>query len=74
VNESIDGVFSSAVLLNAFRIVFLYNGSEVGEPHDISALPANGCALVGTLTVGDLDNTASWSLGGTVTSCGGHDR
>ena len=69
VDESIDGTFSSAVTVDALRLVFLYNGPEFGDPSEIARVSINGGEVVGRLTA-DGENTATWSLGGLVTSCG----
>jgi hypothetical protein len=69
VDESIDGAFSSAVTVDALRLVFLYNGPEFGDPSEIARVSINGGEVVGRLTA-DGENTATWSLGGVVTSCG----
>jgi hypothetical protein len=69
VDEFIDGAFSSAVTVDALRLVFIYNGPEFGDPSEIARVSVNGGALFGRLTA-DGENTATWSLGGTVTSCG----
>ena len=67
--EVIDGSFSSAVTVDALRLVFLYNGPEFGDPNEIALVSINGGAMVGWLTA-DGENTATWSLGGVVTNCG----
>jgi len=69
VDEFIDGSFSSAVTVDALRLVFLYNGPEFGDPSEIARVSINGGAVVGRLTA-DGENTATWSLGGLVTNCG----
>jgi hypothetical protein len=70
VNEFVHGVFSSEVLLDAFTVLFLYNGGEFGDPSEIAQISINGGSTIGTLRA-NAENTAVWSLGGsTVTSCG----
>ena len=69
--ESIDGLFTGPVNFDAFRVLFIYNGPEFGDPNEIAQVSINGGASVGTLTVGPLDNQAVWSLAGaTVFNCG----
>lgn len=70
VNEFINGTFSSPVTLDAFRILFIYNGPEFSDPNEIAQVSINGGATVATLTVNG-ENTAVWSLGGAgVATCG----
>jgi hypothetical protein len=69
VNEAIDGAFSSDVTLDAFRILFIYNGPEFGDPNEVAQVTVNG-STAGTLTVNG-ENTAVWSLpGASVSNCG----
>lgn len=69
VNEFVSGSFSTPVVLDAFKVVFLYNGPEFGDPNETARVGINGGSTFGTLTsVGE--NSAVWSLGGTVTNCG----
>jgi hypothetical protein len=70
INESISGAFSTPVVLNAFRLLFIYNGPEFGDPNEIAQLSINGGTAVGTFTVSETDNLGVWSLGGTVSNCG----
>ena len=70
VNEAINGTFSTSVLLNSFRLLFIYNGPEFGDPNEIASLTINGGANSGTLTV-NAEHSAVWSLGGaTISNCG----
>ena len=70
VNEFIRGQFSSPVTLEAFTLLFLYNGGEFDDPSEIAQISINGGAAVGTLTA-NAENGAVWSLGGAiVTNCG----
>ena len=48
--------------------MFFYNGPEFGDPNEVAKLTINGTTF-GMLTA-TAENTAVWSLGGTVTSCG----
>jgi hypothetical protein len=72
VNEFINGTFSSAVTLDAFQVLFIYNGPEFGDPNEIAQASINFGGMTGTLTV-NAENSAVWSLGGTVTNCGNTD-
>jgi hypothetical protein len=69
-NEAIIGTFSSLVLLDSFRVLFLYNGPEFGDPNEKARVSINDGALSGTLTVNG-ENNAVWSrAGATVSNCG----
>ncbi len=70
VDEYISGSLSVATTLLGFRVIYLYNGDEFGDSREIARLSINDNAVFGTLTAGATDNTASWSLGGTVVNCG----
>jgi hypothetical protein len=71
VGESVTGVFSTPVILDAFRLLFFYNGPEYGDPLEIARVSINGGSSVGTLTAGAADNTALWSIAGaSVANCG----
>jgi hypothetical protein len=71
VEESVTGVFSTPVTLEAFRLLFFYNGPEYGDPLEIARVTINGGATFGTLMAGPLDNTAVWSIAGaSVANCG----
>ena len=69
VNEFVRGTFSSAVALDAFTILFLYNGGEFGDPNEVAQVSINGGSVIGTLTA-HAENSAVWSLGGGVSNCG----
>ena len=68
--EYVRGGFSTAVSLDAFTVLFLYNGGEFNDPSEIAQVSINGGSIVATL-VANAENNAVWSLGGaTVSSCG----
>ena len=69
VNEFVRGSFSSPVAIDALTILFLYNGGEFNDPNEIAQISINGGAVLGTL-IANAENSAVWSLGGGVTSCG----
>lgn len=70
VNESIAGTFSTPILLEAFRVLFIYNGPEFNDPNEKASVSINNGALSGMLTVNG-ENTAVWSVpGAIVTNCG----
>jgi hypothetical protein len=70
VDEYVDGVFSSPTVIQAFRLMFIFNGPEYGDPMEAAQLSINNGAMVGILSTGASDNTATWSLGGSVVNCG----
>lgn len=72
VNEHVTGTFSTPTVVEAFRLLFLYNGPEFGDPIEMAQVSINSGAMVATLIPGLADNTATWSLGGatTVVNCG----
>ena len=68
--EFISGTFSTPVALDAFTILFLFNGPEFGDLNETAQISINGGSIVGTLSA-NAENSADWSLGGaTITSCG----
>ena len=71
VGEFVTGTFSVPTVIESFRVLFLYNGPEFGDPFELAQVRINGGAVVATLTPGAVDNTAAWSLPGTVVNCGG---
>jgi hypothetical protein len=71
VDEFVIGTFSRPTVVESFRVLFLYNGPEYGDPLETAQVSINNGALVATLIPGVTDNTATWSLGGsTVLNCG----
>ena len=71
VNEYVTGTFSTPTVVEAFRLLFLYNGPEFGDPIERAQVSLNNGAFVATLIPGLVDNTATWSLGGaTIVNCG----
>ena len=71
VDEYVTGTFSRPTVVSAFRVLFLYNGPEYGDPLETAQVSINSGAVVATLIPGLTDNTATWSLGGsTVVNCG----
>lgn len=69
-NEVITASFSVPVALNAFTILFLYNGPEFGDLYETAQISINGGSIIGTLSATE-ENNAVWSLGGaSITSCG----
>ena len=68
--EVIRATFSTPVSLDAFTILFLFNGPEFGDLNETAQISINGGAFVGTLSANG-ENTAAWSFGGAgVTNCG----
>ena len=68
--EFINGTFSTPISLDAFTILFLFNGPEFGDLNETAQISINGGSTVATLSANG-ENTAAWSLGGaTITSCG----
>ena len=68
--EVILGSFSTPVSLDAFTILFLFNGPEFGDLNETAQISINGGSAVATLSA-NAENNAVWSLGGaTITSCG----
>ena len=68
--EFIAGSFSTPVSLDAFTILFLFNGPEFGDLNETAQISINGGSIVGTLSA-NAENNAVWSLSGaTITSCG----
>jgi len=71
VNEYVTGTFSTPTVVEAFRLLFLYNGPEFGDPIERAQVSLNNGAFVATLIPGLVDNTATWSLGGAaIVNCG----
>ena len=69
-NEALNGTFTSAQVITSFRVLFLYDGPEFGDPFETMMLTINGTTF-GTL-IANAENVAVWSLpGATVTNCGG---
>ena len=67
--ESISGTFNEGVTVGSFRLLFIYNGPEFGDPQEIARVTING-GTFGELKVTG-ENVATWSLpGATVTNCG----
>jgi hypothetical protein len=72
IDEFVTGTFSRPTHIQGFRLLFLYNGPEFGDPFEMARVSINNDAIVATLVPGASDNSATWSLGGgaIVNSCG----
>ncbi len=69
-NESIGGTFSTDVTLDDFKLLFIYNGPEFGDPNEIAQVTINGTTSQ-TLTING-ENSGVWSgAGATVAGCAG---
>jgi hypothetical protein len=69
VNESISGTFSTDITLDDFKLLFIYNGPEFGDPFEVAQVTINGTTSQ-TLTITG-ENSGVWSGGlpTTVTGC-----
>lgn len=70
IDEWITGTFASGRYVDSFRLLFIYNGPEYGDPAEKAQIQINGSTFF-TFQVGAADNTGIWSgAGATVTNCG----
>ena len=63
--EAITATFDSQVQLEAFRILFIYNGPEYGDPQEIARVTFTtpGGPVIGTFQVSGVENVGNWTFG-----------
>lgn len=73
-NESIAGTLDNPWIVDSFKLLFIYNGPEYGDPHEIAkvTITSGSDAIVYLFTV-DAENGGSWEGSGIVTNCGPTD-
>jgi hypothetical protein len=70
IGEMFNVSYGVSEVINAIRIVFIFNGPEFDDVAEIARVTVNGGASYSLSVSGTVDNVASWSGIGTVSSCG----